>query len=255
MTSLRRLALTKFLKKAKSAKGGGDVVAPDMPTVASLPTPPPSVSPPPIVAVPLAMASTPAPARPNKGKRVLVIDSDSEDSGAALVSKKRRVAGVPTLTAASPGGGGSLRDDPSPRETRGGGRFGSPPLPLREAAEASGSAPPASVPASSSRGPWIPRPVHRELTQGFTEGMSPKDPRKGEGMPYYMGAFLAVALKWRTRARSAAKGREAPRKLRQEVGALKEEKQAWGLREEASQASLKLVHEGREGAEAYAREL
>ena len=74
-------------------------------------------------------------------------------------------------------------------------------------------------------------------------------------MPYYMGAFLAVALKWRTRARSAAKGREALRKLRQEVGALKEEKQAWGLREEACQASLKLAQEGREGAEAYAREL
>ena len=38
-------------------------------------------------------------------------------------------------------------------------------------------------------------------------------------------------------------------------GALKEEKQNWGLKEEASQASLKLAHEGREGAEAYAREL
>jgi len=70
-----------------------------------------------------------------------------------------------------------------------------------------------------------------------------------------MGAFLAVALKWRTQARSAAKGREVLRKLRQEVRALKEDKQAWGLREEASQASLKLAHEGREGAEAYAREL
>ena len=70
-----------------------------------------------------------------------------------------------------------------------------------------------------------------------------------------MGAFLAVALKWNTRARSVAKGREALRKLRQEVGALKEEKQAWGLREEACQASLKLAQEGREGAEAYTREL
>jgi len=70
-----------------------------------------------------------------------------------------------------------------------------------------------------------------------------------------MGAFLAVALKWRTRARSAAKGREALHTLRQEVGSLKEEKQAWGLREEAYQASLKLAQGGREGAEAYAREL
>ena len=74
-------------------------------------------------------------------------------------------------------------------------------------------------------------------------------------MPYYMGAFLAVALKWRTQARSAIKGREALRKLRQEVGALKEEKQNWVPKEEASQSLLKLAHEGREGAEAYAREL
>jgi len=69
-----------------------------------------------------------------------------------------------------------------------------------------------------------------------------------------MGVFLAVALKWRTRAQSATKGREALRKLRQDVGALKEEKQAWGLREEAYQASLKLAQEGREGAEGYACE-
>jgi len=62
-----------------------------------------------------------------------------------------------------------------------------------------------------------------------------------------MGAFLAVALKWRTQARSAIKGREALRKLRQEVGALKEEKQNSGLKEEASQSLLKLAHEGREG--------
>ena len=70
-----------------------------------------------------------------------------------------------------------------------------------------------------------------------------------------MGAFLAVALKWRTQARSAIKGREALRKLRQEVGALEDEKQNWVLREEAPQSLLKLAHEGREGAEAYACEL
>ena len=74
-------------------------------------------------------------------------------------------------------------------------------------------------------------------------------------MPYYMGAFLAVAIKWRTQARNAIKGREVLRKLRQEVVALKEEKQNWGLKEEASQSLLRLDHEGREGAEAYAQEL
>ena len=105
MTSTRRLALAKFLKKAKSAKEGGDAVASDVPTVASLPTPPPSASPPPIAAVTLAMASTPAPARPNKGKRVLIVDFDSEDSGTALVSHKRRATGLPAPLAASPGEG------------------------------------------------------------------------------------------------------------------------------------------------------
>ena len=67
-------------------------------------------------------------------------------------------------------------------------------------------------------------------------------------MPYYMGAFLAVAIKWRTQAQNAIKGREVLRKLRQEVVALKEEKHNWGLKEETSQSLLKLAHEGREGA-------
>ena len=74
-------------------------------------------------------------------------------------------------------------------------------------------------------------------------------------MPYYMGAFLAVELDWRSQAQSVAKGREALRELKQEMGALKKEKQAWGLREEAHQASLKLAQEGKEGAKAYAREV
>ena len=236
MTSSRRLALAKFLKKAKSAKEGGDAVASNVPTVASLPIPPPSASPPPIAAVPLAMASTPAPARPNKGKRVLIVDSYSEDSGTALISHKRRATGLPVPSAAPPGDGSSLRDDPPsatsppppPAHEEQEERINSVPAlsPLhRDAVEASGSAPPAPVPASTSRKPRIPRSVHRVLTQGFTEGMSPTDPQKGGGMPYYMGAFLAVALKWRTHTRNAIKGREALCKLSQEVGALKEEKQ------------------------------
>ena len=267
MTSSRRLALAKFLKKAKSTKEGGDIVASDVPTVAALPIPPPSASPPPIAAVPLAMAPTPASARSNKGKRVLIVDSDSEDSDAALVSHKRMATGLPASPAAPPGDGNSLRDDPpsatSPppppaheeREERIELVPPPSPLPHLDTAEASGSAPAVSVPGSTSRKPRIPRPIHRELTQGFTEGMSPTDPQKGGGMPYYMGAFLAVAIKWRTQARNAIKGREALRKLRKEVGALKEEKQNWGLKEKASQSLLKLAHEGREGAEAYAREL
>jgi len=85
--------------------------------------------------------------------------------------------------------------------------------------------------------------------------MSPENPNRGGGMPYYMGAFLAVALDWRSQAQSVAKGKEALRKLKQEMGELKKEKQAWGLREETHQASLRLAQEGKEGAEAYAHEV
>jgi len=278
MASSRRLALAKFLKKAKSTKGGGDSVALDVsPTTppapaTSLPTPPSSpqtcqtpASPRPIAAVRLAATSTHAPAHPDKGKRVLEITSDSEDSGGAMVFKKRRPARVPTLPTTSLGGGDSLRDDPpsatspSPlavqEEQDEGAESVPPPLLLPEAAAASGSAPPAPAPASSPREVLIPHPVYRQLAQGFTEGMSPENPNRGGGMPYYMGAFLAVALDWRPQAQSAAWGREALRKLKQEMGALKEEKRAWGLREEAHQASLKLAQEGKEGAKAYAHEV
>ena len=69
-------------------------------------------------------------------------------------------------------------------------------------------------------------------------------------MPFYMGAFLSIALDWRSQAQSVAMGRQALQSLKQEVGALKGEKKAWGLREEAHQVSLKMTLEAKEGAEA-----
>ena len=179
MASSRRLALAKFLKKARSTKGDGDSVAPDVPPttpsapVASLLTPPPSPqtcqtpsSPPPIATVPLVAASTHAPARPDKGKRVLEINSDNEDSGSPLVFKKRRPARVPTLPATSPGGRNSLRDDPpsatspSPQavqeEHDEGAKLVPPPLTLSEVVAATGSVPPAPAPAPSSRELLLP---------------------------------------------------------------------------------------------------
>jgi len=93
------------------------------------------------------------------------------------------------------------------------------------------------------------------LARGFTEEMSPGNPNRGEGMPFYMGAFLTIALDWRSQAQGVATGRQALQRLKQEVGALKEEKQAWGLREEAHQASLKMTQEAKEGSEAYAHEV
>jgi len=196
---------------------------------------------------------------------VLEITSDSEDSDGGLVFKKRRATRVPTLPTASPGGVDSLRDSPpsatSPppqtvQEEREEGAESVPPtLPLPVGAAASGSAPPAPASVPSPSEILIPRPIYRQLARGFTEGMSPGNPNRGEGMPFYMGAFLAIALDWRSQAQSIATGRQALQRLKQEVRALKEEKQAWGLREEAHQASLKMTQEAKEGAEAYANEI
>jgi len=51
--------------------------------------------------VPLAVASTPAPAPLDKGKRVLEILFDDEDSDGGVVFKRRKAATVPILPAAS----------------------------------------------------------------------------------------------------------------------------------------------------------
>ena len=59
-------------------------------------------SPPPIAAVPLAVASSPALAPRDKGKRVLEILSDDEDSGEGLVFKRRRAARAFTPPPTSP---------------------------------------------------------------------------------------------------------------------------------------------------------
>ena len=217
MDSSRRRTLAKALKQIKPTKGGGDSLALNVsPTtspapVTSLPSPPSSpqayqtpTSPSPIDAVPLTVASTCAPAPPDQGKRVLEITYDSEDSDGGLVFKKRRATRVPTLPTASPGGVDSLRDSPpsatSPppqtvqEERDEGAESVPPPLPLPVGAAALGSTPPALAPVPSPSEILIPSPIFRQLARGFTEGMSPGNPNRGEGMPFYMGAFLAIAL-------------------------------------------------------------
>jgi len=197
---------------------------------------------------------------------VLEITSDSEDSDVGLVFNKRKATRVPTLPTASPGGVvDSLRDSPpsatSPppqtvqEERDEGAESAPPPLPLFEAAAASGSARPAPAPVPSLLEILIPGPVLKQFARGFNEGMSPGNPNRAEGMPFYMGAFLSIALDWRSQAQSVAMGRQALQSLKQEVGALKKEKKAWGLREETHQASLKMTQEAKEGAEAYAHEI
>jgi len=59
-------------------------------------------------------------------------------------------------------------------------------------------------------------------------------------MPYYLGAFLAIALDWRAQAKAKAKETSA---LQQEVDALKEEKKSlcrnWACQEAVYKASLR----------------
>ncbi|XP_068476450.1 lysine-rich arabinogalactan protein 19-like [Phaseolus vulgaris] len=193
MDSSRRCTLAKALKQIKPAKGGGDSLAFNVPPttspapVTSLPSPPSSpqthqtpTSPSPIDAVPLAAASTCAPAPLDKGKRVLEITSNSEDSDGGLVFKKRRATRVPTLPTASPSGVDSLRDNPpsatSPppqtvqEERDEGAESVPPPLPLPVGVAASGSAPPTPAPVASPSEILIPRPIFRKLARGFTKG-------------------------------------------------------------------------------------
>ena len=62
-------------------------------------------------------------------------------------------------------------------------------------------------------------------------------------MPFYLGAFLAVALDWRAQARNAVLQTQTLQALEARVVALEEEKKTLGLQNEACQASLKLAQE------------
>ena len=66
-------------------------------------------------------------------------------------------------------------------------------------------------------------------------------------MPYYLGAFLAVALEWRAQAKSKADEARTLQTLRHEVATLKEEKESlcrgWVCQEEVYKASLRSARE------------
>ena len=90
--------------------------------------------------------------------------------------------------------------------------------------------------------------------RGFNErslGSSSGEAKK-EGMPYYMGAFLAIALDWRALAKTKAIEMQTLQGLRREVATLKEEKlklaQLWEQKENAYKASLMETQEAMEAA-------
>ena len=113
--SSKRMMLAKAMKAARAAKADLTTEPPlgsSSPPPHSLPQLQTPGSPPPIAAVPLAVATSPSPTTLDKGKRVLEVLSDDEDSDGGLVFKRRRAVRVPTPPAASPQGGSSLRDNP-----------------------------------------------------------------------------------------------------------------------------------------------
>ena len=125
MDASKRMVLAKAMKAVRAAKAGASSASAADPNPSlTLPLPPPTAaeaplgsfspsshspealqtpgSPPPIAAVPLAVASSPAPTPLDKGKRVLEIISDDEDSDGVAPFKRRKAARVPILPAASP---------------------------------------------------------------------------------------------------------------------------------------------------------
>jgi len=221
MDPARQIALAKALKsqpKLPSAEAGASNIPPveSNPPSSSPPlttqTPnslpilqtsnsPPTLqtpnSPPPITAVPLAVANTPATAPLDKGKGVLHISSEDEDSDVGPAYKRRRTNRIVYSRPHSPPHGGSLMDNP-PNAT-------SPPqqaVPDEGVVESAPLPTPTPPPVAPTRTPElleIPPPI-RQLMRGFNDKLSPGSfpgENRREGMPYYMGAFLAIALEWR----------------------------------------------------------
>jgi len=83
--------------------------------------------------------------------------------------------------------------------------------------------------------------------KGFIErsSRSSSGEAKKEGMPYYMAAFLAIALEWRAQVKSKAIEMQAFQALKREVASLKEEKLKL---EDAYKASLVETQKAEEAA-------
>jgi len=273
MDASKRMMLAKAMKEARAAKAGASsALAADPNPPSTLPLPPPTPteaplgssslsphspealqtpgSPLPIAAVPLVVASSPAPTPLGKGKRVLEI-SDDEDSDGVAPFKRRKSARVPLLPAASPQGEDSFRDNPpsatslpptTVQEDIGEGAESAPPPPLAEV-----SASPVPVAAAPDL-IAIPPPI-MHLMRGFSGGTMPEGSDRKEGMPFYLEAFLAVALEWRAQARNAALQSHTLQALETRVATLEEERKILGRQNETYQTTLKQAQETKAEAE------
>ena len=167
---------------------------PSTPSGQPSPNPPPS-SPPPIAAMPLALAEAGASSAPlYKGKRVVEVVSDDEDSAEGQVFKGKRTQHAPqTFTSATSSSHGveSLREDP-PSAT-------SPPQPMN--LEGGVEIEPTSVPPPALE---LRLPMQDSL-RGFLGRASPRDQAEGpqrKSLYYYMGTFMSCAHSWHMQARA-----------------------------------------------------
>ncbi|XP_068475036.1 uncharacterized protein [Phaseolus vulgaris] len=77
----------------------------------------------------------------------------------------------------------------------------------------------------------------------------PEGTDRKEGMPFYLGAFLAVALEWCAQARNAVLQTQTLQALETRVTALEEEKKTLECQNKAYQSTLKQAQEAKEKAE------
>ncbi|XP_068476882.1 eisosome protein 1-like [Phaseolus vulgaris] len=217
---------------------------PTTPTTQASPHPLPS-SPPPIVVVPLALVEVGASSAPlEKGKRVVEVVSDDEDSTERQVFKRQRTQHAPqmvTSATSSSHRAESLREDP-PSAT-------SPPQSVHQErgfeAEPVGVLPPA---------PELPLPMQESL-RGFlsmgSTGSQTEEPQR-ESMYYYMGLFMSCAYTWHKQSRAKTAQASAFQALEKEVASLKEGKERlaahWGRQEGAYKESLRVAQKAREEA-------
>jgi len=176
---------------------------------------------------------------------VLTISSEDEDWNVGPAYKRRRTNRIVYSRSPSLPHVGSLLNNP-PSAT-------SPtPQIVQEEGVEECAPPPVPTPTPTAPTPTpelmeIPPPI-RQLMRGFNERLSLGEPsgvKRTEGMPYYLGAFLVVALEWHAQVKSNANGARALQTLQQEVATLKEEKESlsrgWACQEEVYKASLKMA--------------
>jgi len=169
--------------------------------------------------MPLALVETATSSTPlNKGKRVMVVPSDDEDSAEGQVFKRQRTTQHAPQTAtsatSSSHGAESLRENPPSANST------AQPMALEGGTEPE----PTFVPPPA---PELPLPMQDSL-RCFLGRISPRGQAEGpqkESLYYYIGAFMSCAHTWHAQARAKGVEASAFQTLEKEVASKKEEKE------------------------------